>query len=364
MRGSARVAHSTRWSISRRPRATQPIPNASARSSIPAITSTPTTPATRPWGTPSTWASSPANPLPNRAGRVGEGVTARGLGHALPSSNRRCGFPASGSVKSHARPRAHCVQRGLRENEEGAAILPAEDQVEGTLGYRDGIDQFSRGAVDEHLPGGKIDVALTILCEVLSTLLREYPQAGKSPIRIHASCVSPLFRFVGDVERLSRNGFHQTERLQNISEFISEVRLPLNKGILGRNKQRAVRRDVLVGLSCRYYLGEHLLQRNIFVSRGGKRIGEIAVDEVIHGQDGGHAWTVSRRLRLKDGDLIFRPIRAEGINRHTFPAGRNHDEIAGLVEREIHRFERIIPHDPEVLGFRRPPVNALRVGIS
>src|ERR1039458_4633313 len=38
--------------------------------------------------------------MASRAGRVGEGVTARRLRLTLPPSNRRCGFPASGSPEN------------------------------------------------------------------------------------------------------------------------------------------------------------------------------------------------------------------------------------------------------------------------
>src|ERR1035437_5579350 len=205
---------------------------------------------------------------------------------APPPGGRGAGRAAFGVYS--AEPRAHRVQRGVRENEEGATILPAEDQVERTLGYRDGIDRSSRRVVHEHLPGGEIDSPFAILGEALATLLREYPQAGKSPIRIHAAAVSSLLRFVGDVKWLAGNGFHQAERLQNIGELLSEVWRPLNKGIFARDEHRAIRRNVLVGLPGGYDLGEHLVQRNIFVSRGlvspgRKRIGEIAVHPVVHG---------------------------------------------------------------------------------
>src|ERR1035438_5001941 len=167
-----------------------------------------------------------------------------------------------------AEPRAYGVQRRLRKNKEGAAILPAEDDIERTLRYRDRIDRFSRRVVYEHLPGGQIDIPRAILGETFSALLRKYLEAGKSPIRIHAAAVSPLFRFVGDIEWLPWNGDRQAKRLQDIAELISEICRPLHKCIVARNENAAIRRDILIGHPRRYNLGEELLQRSVFVSLG------------------------------------------------------------------------------------------------
>src|ERR1035441_8436222 len=72
MTGSAPATLSTPWPILKPPRATPPIPSASARSSIPATTCTPTTPAMRPWPTPSILRSSRGS----KAG-VAEGLRSR-----------------------------------------------------------------------------------------------------------------------------------------------------------------------------------------------------------------------------------------------------------------------------------------------
>ena len=74
-------------------------PNICARTSIPAITCTPTTPGTRPWRTPSTWESSPANTggiTPRRRRSTATAIRGR-------SPGRRRSCPASGRLRS-ARP--------------------------------------------------------------------------------------------------------------------------------------------------------------------------------------------------------------------------------------------------------------------
>ena len=59
------------------------------------------------------------------------------------------------------------------------------------------------------------------------------------------SAISPLVGFVGHVERLSWNGFHQAERLQDVGELVSKVGRPLHKRFLARNDNLPVRRNVL-----------------------------------------------------------------------------------------------------------------------
>src|ERR1035441_85272 len=114
-------------------------------------------------------------------------------------------------------------------------------------------------------------LAVTLsLGETFSALLRKYLEAGKSPIRIHAAAVSPLFRFVGDIEWLPWNGDRQAKRLQDIAELISEICRPLHKCIVARNENAAIRRDILIGHPRRYNLGEELLQRSVFVSQIGR----------------------------------------------------------------------------------------------
>src|ERR1039457_2810742 len=101
MPGSAPPAPSTRWSISRRPPATPPIPNASARSSIPAITSTPTTLDTRPWPMPSTSPSSPGRSK-GEAGRVPSRPTPFVGGSALVGRASACQSEPSSDAPSSA----------------------------------------------------------------------------------------------------------------------------------------------------------------------------------------------------------------------------------------------------------------------
>jgi hypothetical protein len=68
---------------------------------------------------------------------------------------------------------AYGIQRVIRKQVEGAAVLATEEDVVRTLGDLDAVEKLSGGGVDKDLAGGEIDVAVGVLGQAFSTLLDE-----------------------------------------------------------------------------------------------------------------------------------------------------------------------------------------------
>ena len=68
---------------------------------------------------------------------------------------------------------ADAVERGPGRDEQGLAVLAAEDQAGGTLRDLDGVDLFAGGVEDKNLAGGDVDVALVVGRDAFAALVDE-----------------------------------------------------------------------------------------------------------------------------------------------------------------------------------------------
>src|ERR1700677_2394569 len=117
---------------------------------------------------------------------------------------------------------AHGVQRVVREQVEGAAILATEEDVVWTLGDLDAVEELSCGGVDEDLAGGEINVAVRVLGQAFSTLLDKGNDLSKGAVSLDLAAVGALLGLVGGVEGLPRHGFDQAITFEDGSPFGAE----------------------------------------------------------------------------------------------------------------------------------------------
>jgi hypothetical protein len=66
----------------------------------------------------------------------------------------------------------------MGEDEEGAVIGTAEDEVDGALGYVDATDELAIGAVDLHLTRSEVDIACLVLGDTFAAGVGEELHIG------------------------------------------------------------------------------------------------------------------------------------------------------------------------------------------
>ena len=83
--------------------------------------------------------------------------------------------------------RLYGVEGVAREDEEGLAVFAAEDEIDGTVRYFDGVDELAGGVVDVDLASGDVDVAFGILRDAFASLLGEELEVGEGSIGCYGS---------------------------------------------------------------------------------------------------------------------------------------------------------------------------------
>ena len=78
---------------------------------------------------------------------------------------------------------------------------------------------------------------------------------------------------------------------------------------------------------------------------------EFALVPVVDGENCGCAGMRGSRLGLEHSDFSVGRTGTEGLDGSLRAGGREHEQIAGLVEGEIHGIEGIVADDGEAFGF-------------
>ena len=65
------------------------------------------------------------------------------------------------------------IERAVGKDVERVAVFAAEEQIDGTLGYVDGVDELALRVVDEDLARGDVDIPLGILCDAFTATFNE-----------------------------------------------------------------------------------------------------------------------------------------------------------------------------------------------
>src|SRR5258708_4160821 len=119
-----------------------------------------------------------------------------------------------------------------------------------------------------------------------------------------------------------------------------------NKIFASRNECAVVQREILIGL----FLSDHS--------------GEVVfIAPVVDGKDGSHPGAWSAWLRLEKSELAKIGARLEGVDGSGTLVG-NSQQVAGFIESELNRIDRIAADNGELARLGRPAINRLPLGVN